>query len=237
MIDPVTLQTADISAPVYWKHPLKPLVSVKQATKYTILDVENTELRKGKYILADATVARSSDFGRNDNTKLIRTHLGNLLNVGDLALGYDVASAVYNEALLAGHKHLELPDVLLFKKTYEKRYRAKKRKWRLQRLNMELDNSMMEPINRRRGGDRSTADSLAMMQHEQEEFMQELEQDKELRSAINLFKKNLTLEDKSMTDASETNNDIEEEDYAEVGVEELLEGLVLDGDKDDSENN
>ena len=230
VIDPITLQTADISAPVYWKYPITPLVSFKQATEYAILDVESSDLRKGKYALADATVARSSDYGRNDNTNLIRTHLGNLFNVGDLALGYDIASTVYNEALLAGHKNLELPDVLLFKKTYEKRNRSKKRQWRLQRLNMQLDDSIVEPANKRRGGDRGITDPLAMMQHEQEEFLQEIEQDRELRSTINLFKKNLTLEDEPMTAPDMNSNASDEEDYPEVGVEELLEGLVIEDD-------
>jgi hypothetical protein len=36
---------------------------------------------------------RSADFGKNDKTYFTRTHLGNLLQPGDIALGYDVTSA------------------------------------------------------------------------------------------------------------------------------------------------
>ncbi len=38
-------------------------------------------------------VARSSDFGRNDTVYYVRTHLGNILHPGDMALGYDLANA------------------------------------------------------------------------------------------------------------------------------------------------
>eukprot|EP00171_Calliarthron_tuberculosum_P009904 IDg9904t1 len=190
--DPQSLQSGEISSALYWKYPMSPMMTAKQATEFVIMDVDSSNLRRGKWCLADATVARSKDYGRNDNTSLIRTHLGNLLNPGDLALGYDVGNAVYNDRLLEGYKRLEIPDVLLFKKTYEKADRTKQRKWRLQRLNMQLDDSMVEAPSRRRG-ERGTADPLAMMQEEQEEFMQELEQDADLRSTINLFKANLTI--------------------------------------------
>lgn len=234
--DPQTLQSADISATLYWKYPVTPIMSSKQAIEFTVLDIEQSDLRKGKWCVADATVARSSDYGRNDETKLIRTHLGNILNTGDLALGYDVANAVYNEALLEGHKRLELPDVLLFKKTYEKKNRAKRRQWRLQRLNMQLDDSMLDTGSKKRGADRGNADPLAMMQEEQEEFMQELEQDPELRSTVNLFKSDAPstdVVDATMARSSANASEDEEadEEYPEVPIEELLEGLVIDEDQ------
>lgn len=233
--DPLSLQSAEISSALYWKHPMTPIMNAKQATEFIVLDIDPSNLRRGKWCLADATVARSRDYGRNEDTKLMRTHLGNLLNPGDLALGYDVANAVYNERLVEGYKRLELPDVLLFKKTYEKSNRAKRRKWRLQRLNMQLDDSMVEAPSKRRG-DRGTADPLALMQEEQEEFMQELEQDADLRSTINLFKTNLTIsgDDSKMEGAAPNvpeSNENDDEDYPEVPVEELLEGLVIDDDQ------
>jgi len=60
-------------------------------------------------------VAKASDFGRNDKTFLIRTHLGHLLHPGDAALGYDMSTANYTdpdmEAAVA--KGLSVPDVIL----------------------------------------------------------------------------------------------------------------------------
>jgi nonsense-mediated mRNA decay protein 3 len=35
-------------------------------------------------------VARASDFGKNDKTFIVNTHLGELLNYNDTVLGYDL---------------------------------------------------------------------------------------------------------------------------------------------------
>ena len=36
-----------------------------------------------RFALAEATVARASDFGRNDTTFFVRTHLGHVLHPGE----------------------------------------------------------------------------------------------------------------------------------------------------------
>lgn len=232
LIDPFTLQTAELSASLYWKYPFQALMSVKQGSEFSILDIEQTNDRKGKWCLADATVARSVDYGKNDNTHFIRTHIGNFLHPGDLAMGYDIGNAVYNENLLAGYKRLELPDFVLFKKTYSKRDRSKRRQWRLRRLNMELDESLNDVSSSKRAG----LDPIAKMALEQEEFLQELEQDKDLRSAINVYKDptksqvaDSAMEVDAVQPAPDSNGDEDEyEEYPEVPIEELLEGLVLE---------
>lgn len=243
LIDPFTLQTADLSPQLYWKHPFQALRSFKQGTEFFVLDVERTNERKGKWCLADATVARSADYGKNDNTHFVRTHIGNFLNPGDLAMGYDLGNAVFNDNLIAGHKRLEVPDYILFKKTYAKRDRSKRRMWRLKRLNMELDESMVDTAHRR-----SALDPIARMAAEQEDFLQDLEQDTELRSNINVYKDpNKGAEDSSMSVEEsnmqktvttrpqietkfpiEDNEEEDEEEYPEVPIEELLEGLVIE---------
>jgi hypothetical protein len=43
-------------------------------------------------------IARESDFGVNDSTCIVRTHLGLLLKEGDLVLGYDMKHAVVDFA-------------------------------------------------------------------------------------------------------------------------------------------
>jgi hypothetical protein len=73
-------------------------------------------------------VARSSDFGRNDTVFFCRTHLGHLLQPGDLALGYDLANANYvgldyDEYVARGGR---LPDVVLVRKSYEEKRRKKR---------------------------------------------------------------------------------------------------------------
>lgn len=243
LLDPFTLQTADLSPQQYWKYSFPPIMSFKQGKEFTILDVEKSDEQNGKWRLADATVMRSVDYGVNDNTHFIRTHLGNFLNAGSLAKGYDIGNAVFNENLLSGHKRLELPDFILFKKTFAIRNRSKRRAWRLKRLNMELDESVVDTANRR-----SALDPIGRMAAEQEEFMQDLEQDEELRSGLNIYKdptKQITKKMDGMdldgrSKAPEPSNntdtdDYEDEDYPEVPVEELLEGLVLDDGVDKDE--
>jgi hypothetical protein len=41
-----------------------------------------------QYALADVQVARASDFGRNDTTYYVRSHLGAILQAGDTVIGY-----------------------------------------------------------------------------------------------------------------------------------------------------
>jgi len=62
----------------------------------------------------------------------VNTHLGEILNFNDTVLGYDMEHANVSE--LEGYKvkDLNLPDVILVKKTFPKlRKRQKRRFWKL----------------------------------------------------------------------------------------------------------
>jgi nonsense-mediated mRNA decay protein 3 len=237
VLDPSTLRTVDVAASTYWKMPFAPLMTSRQLVEFVVLDIDLTGEEAGRYAMADATVARVSDYGQNDITYLIRTHLGRFLHPGDLALGYDLQNAVYNDALVAGHKKaLEFPDIVLTKKTYSKRDRAKKRAWRLARLNMEMDDGASAAGGAPGRGGR-VLDPAAREAAEREEFLQELEQDQDLRAAINLYKAPARMAAVSATgDASgavaggEAEDEADDEEYPEVPIEELLEGLDLGGD-------
>jgi len=79
-----------------------------------------------KYALADVEVARESDLGTTDETFHCTTHLGNLLQTGDVVLGYDLLTSVmpgYDEMVLSSrfgggafNSSFVLPDVVLVKK-------------------------------------------------------------------------------------------------------------------------
>lgn len=70
-----------------------------------------------KYVLADVEVARESDFGVNDETFQCVTHLGYLLQVGDIVMGYDITSTVLPEAEdIAFNSSFVYPDVVLVRK-------------------------------------------------------------------------------------------------------------------------
>jgi len=227
IIDPRTLQGFDIPADVYWKNmSFQPLASQRTLIQYTVLDIEphNNSFHQshgGKFLLADATVVKTSDLGRNDAVFHTITHLGRLLKPGDLALGYHVAGSNFNDANLDTMSAASLPEVILVRKDYEqKRRKNRSRPWRLKHLNKENEEEDDNQHSRRRGEDKDKA--------QYERFLQELEEDPELRSHVNLYKdpKYIPIADPS----NESLADIDEGGDAapEVGLEELLDEMTLD---------
>ena len=136
---------ADLHPEKYWKGEkhYRVISSSERLIRFVVLDVELCEestnqhngyseefeklLYQGpqsgvsKYGLADCTVARESDFGNTDETFLCTTHLGNLLNIGDVVLGYDLVSSVLpgaDERSVGNsfNSSFVLPDVVLVKK-------------------------------------------------------------------------------------------------------------------------
>lgn len=76
-----------------------------------------------KYALADVSVVRESEFGQTDEILQCTTHLGNLLEIGDTVLGYDLVNSVLPAAAEwsidhALHSSFQLPDVVLVKKIH-----------------------------------------------------------------------------------------------------------------------
>ena len=63
--------------------------------------------------MAMVEVVRTADFGMNDRTSSVRTHLGAVLRPGDLAFGYDLAHATveWRTAGLASAGEARLPEV------------------------------------------------------------------------------------------------------------------------------
>lgn len=130
---------ADVAPETYYKGGGEKLYRIvsssRRMTLFVVLDVELCEEGYGdhrlyegptsgvsKYALADVEVARESDFGQNDETFRCVTHLGNLLQVGDVALGYDLASSVLSGASewmmdkSFSNSSFVMPDVVLVKK-------------------------------------------------------------------------------------------------------------------------
>ncbi|XP_011082654.1 60S ribosomal export protein NMD3-like [Sesamum indicum] len=215
LLDPFTLRQSFLDAEQYWRSSFKALLSSRQLVEYIVLDVEpvSSEVNVGglKYVLADAQVARVSDFGKNDTIFNVRTHLGHILNPGDFALGYDLYGANNNDIELDKYKGLVLPDVILIKKSYEEKRqkrRGKPRSWKLKSLNMEIDNTV-------RG-----KDNEEKMNSEYEQFLRDLEENPDLRFNLSLYrnKENQPSEMVSVTDG---------EDVPSVPLDELLADLDL----------
>eukprot|EP01111_Echinosteliopsis_oligospora_P016396 TRINITY_DN679_c0_g1_i1.p1 TRINITY_DN679_c0_g1~~TRINITY_DN679_c0_g1_i1.p1 ORF type:complete len:503 (-),score=112.32 TRINITY_DN679_c0_g1_i1:45-1553(-) len=223
LIDPVSLTTSEMNATQYFKEGFRALSSSALLVEYTILDVTPLGPTNRKWALAEVQLARSVDLGCNDTIFFAKTHLGHLLQPGDLAMGYDLASGNYNESDLAPMRNRQMPDVILVKKVFPKRNRNK-RIWDVNRLAIEEGE-----------GKRSET----KLQKEFEEFKDELEEDKEYRSGVNLVKSQQQHTKQQQGGDSMMDEDEDEDPaFPGVSVDELIEDMVdmaLDDEEEDVE--
>ena len=159
----------------------------------------------GKFALAEVHVARSSDMGVSDKFFVVRTHMGNILNPGDTVLGYDLTTSNINENEIGSLKGMIIPDLVLVKKTYDKKGKNSKRRWALKMLDKEKTESYKK------------RDETKEMQ-DYEDFAQELEEDPDMRKNVNIYRA------READSVSMVNDD----DDALIPVDELLGGLTLD---------
>ena len=186
LLDPTTLQTADVSTPIYWRSPFTSLADVQELVEFVVMDIEPTGSEKGKFVLAEATVARTSDLGVNDKTYYTRTHMGGVLHPGDSVMGYHLTGTNFNnpqfEALEQSSAHASaIPDVMLVKKVYVRKKKSKARNWRLKRMNK--DNGDMLPKKQ----------DQEKMERDFEMFLRDVEEDTELRNTVALYKQRMEM--------------------------------------------
>jgi nonsense-mediated mRNA decay protein 3 len=206
LLDPSTLQSCEITAPIYWRSPFESLATVTDLVEFTVLDVEPSGARKGKWLTADAQVALSGAFrssGMHDdddglmdyeNSSLsnqifhTRTHLGGILQPGDSALGFFLSNANFNSDDFAALPSHRIPDVVLVRKAYpNRRKKNKSRGWKLRSIAKEEGEegdtgSGRGVVGRMGGRDKKKVDE------DYELFLRELEEDEELRGTVNLYK-------------------------------------------------
>lgn len=220
-LDPNTLHTADLPALVYWRAPFPALLDATQLVEFVVLDVEPTGDVRGKHVLADITVVRAADLGANDQTFYVRSHLGGILHAGDSVMGYYLATANLNSDLWDSLDQDNTPDVVLIKKHYNRKSRAKQnRRWKLKRMAREHNDIVANDDSRQ-----------ARQEHERAEkdyelFLQDLEEDNEMRHAINLYKA-----DPAPAQPDEMDDEDEDDDAPQIGVDELLDeidGMTLE---------
>ncbi|KAJ7982824.1 NMD3 family-domain-containing protein [Mycena polygramma] len=205
LLDPTSLQSADISSAAYWRTPFESLATVSDLVEFTVLDIEPDGRTRGKYVLADAQVALAGAFrshnpdddammdydGANGRAAQIyhtRTHLGAILQPGDTALGYHLTNANFNSADYAALPGDRLPDIVLVRKAYpNRRKKSKARSWRLRSIGKEAGEEGET------GGGRGVVGRMGgrdqkKVEEDYEMFLRELEEDPEMRGAVNLYK-------------------------------------------------
>ena len=230
VIDPHSGERQELDAEKYWHKPFSAKMTSRNLTKYVVLSMEpyfaperasaKQRKRPRKMRLAEVVVAREKDLGSNDTQFMTRTHLGNILRVGDEVYGYDVAQASWAlsgdaDGIVKG----DLPDVVLVRKCYAN---VKDRTWELKQLDVEEDED-------ERMGTKDRDD----MDRDYEMFMEELHGDKEMRRQVNLYKKAPSQKSKKGDDMSEDGSDHDDDDdrskdEEEVRLEELLEDMLIE---------
>ncbi|CAK7902552.1 60S ribosomal export protein Nmd3p [[Candida] anglica] len=216
-LDPNTLQTSDLSASVYWRNPFPSLCDVTQMLEFIVLDVEPTGEIRGKRVLADVTVCRASEMGVNDNSYYVRTHMGGILHPGDSVMGYYLKNSNFNSDLWDTLDTDNTPDVVLVKKHYaRKSKKGKYRKWKLKRMAKEHNDIVANDDSRQAKQEQERAE------RDYELFLQELEEDEELRQTINLYK---AAEDVAPPTEDEDEMGFSDEDAPQIAIDELLDEL------------
>lgn len=235
VIDPFTTQTAEIDNEKYWRYPFKAVRSVKAMAEYTILDSTPMAIPIGggkpiranrKTRLAEMEVVRNADFGVNDTRYTTTCHLANLFHVGDTAVGYDLTSAVFNDNDLEPLEQagITLPDVVLVKKQFPRRVQKRARNWKLKK---------MEGVEVAASTARKADQSKEEMDYEQ--FLDDLEEDKEMRAQINLYKDEDAAAAHGTGDADAMDDGDEADDSTRpaIAIHELLDDLKVGGEDED----
>ena len=251
-VDAQTLATADLPNAVYWRSPFKSLADVKDMVEFTVLDVDVTGETRGRYVLADVEVVRNTAAG--DQTYLVRSHLGGVLQPGDTVLGYHLGVTNLNNTEFDTLDQDQVPEVVLVKKSYANRRRKHKtRNWKLKSLTKSQGGDDEDQAAAAAGGKRGKkrgnatangeAGDQARFEADYEQFLRDLEEDEELRHTVNLYRDpdvearrraQRTAGQMDVDDAeSVAGTDVTGDDAApEIGVDELLDefdDMTIDG--------
>lgn len=210
LIDPFTLQIAEVSSTVFWREPFESLCNPNQLTEYMVMEIDVVLPRdqpkvtpvSNKHTLVEVYVARTADLGKNDQQYYCRTHLGHTLKTGDLVLGLHLATSNVNNNILNEMNPDKIPDVILVKKVYNRSRRNRRRNWKLRHV-------FNNPVE-------STSDGA-----EYTEFLEDLEEDDAYRQNINIFK------DSTKTPVDLDDLDVEDESLPQISLQEMLDDLTL----------
>ena len=95
LIDPFNGLKFNIESKSYWTHPFESLLKYDRLKRFIILNKEDIEI-KNDYLISDLEITDEDTF----NERIIsRTCFGNIFNIGDICLVYDLRSeSLINEA-------------------------------------------------------------------------------------------------------------------------------------------
>ncbi|XP_011885339.1 PREDICTED: 60S ribosomal export protein NMD3 isoform X3 [Cercocebus atys] len=210
LIDPNTLQVADIDGSTFWSHPFNSLCHPKQLEEFIVMecsivrDIKRTAgagMISKKHALGEVWVQKTSEMN-TDKQYFCRTHLGHLLNPGDLVLGFDLANCNLNDEHVNKMNSDRVPDVVLIKKSYDRTKRQRRRNWKLKELARERENM-------------DTDD-----ERQYQDFLEDLEEDEAIRKNVNIYR------DSTIPVESDT----DDEGAPRISLAEMLEDLHISQD-------
>lgn len=221
LMDPQTLQVAWVDSVAYWRKPYKAMLASRALLEFYILDVElvGPQIAGGKIALAQVECCRMTDVGKDGAVMCCKTHLGNIIGPGDTVLGYDLSRANLVDESIDEYKGLQIPDVVLVRKSYAESRKKRKQKGKNKRA-WKLKQMDVEPAEVRNKAEHASA--LA----DRERFLEELEENPEMRAQVQLYK--------DPEYQQQNNSEDELPDYSsddsvpEVPLEELVEAMTID---------
>ncbi|CAG9764588.1 unnamed protein product [Ceutorhynchus assimilis] len=211
LIDPSTGQIAEVNSTNYYRSPFNAICNPKQLVEFIVMDIEpimdkDRKIFPGqgsisnRHVLADVWLVKASELGINDTTVHAKTHLGHVLKVGDSVLGYNIQDSNINDSNFDKLDSTNIADVILVRKYFGDRAAKKRQRiWKLKRLAEE--------------------DTGSIDGNDFNEFMDDLEEDPELRKNVNIFKNKATTIPVDLYDSNYDAN------TPRITLEEMLDDL------------
>ena len=225
LLDPMTLHVTDVTAPTYWRAPFETLATVGELVEYIVLDIEPLGPTRGKLVLADVQVMKASGGASDDEIFHTRTHLGHILQAGDSCLGYNLKDSNFNSDNFESLNQDRLPDVVIVKKAYpNRRKKNRPRQWKLKSIAKDAEDSNVEGAFGRGALGRRGGVDTDKVEKQYEEFLNDLEEDPEMRAGVNLYKSE-EQQTKDENEMDESDGGELEEDENLPKMDELLEDL------------
>jgi nonsense-mediated mRNA decay protein 3 len=123
------MRTHEIASAKYWENSFSPLCTRERLCEFIVLNIEDVDFdvttsraaARNNFSMVQVELARADEFGTNNRTWIVNTHLGQFLNFNDTVLCYDLNQMTTQELedFDNTHKH-KLPDVVIVKKSYPK---------------------------------------------------------------------------------------------------------------------
>lgn len=204
-LDPRTLRAGEINAALYWKKPFNILMNSREMRVFYVLNCELQPVTNGKYQMGLVTVCMESEVGEGREW-IVQSHLGGLLNPGDLVMGYLLEEKNFNNEDMEEKRYEpeQLQDVVLVRKYFPtQRTQRNRRVWKLKKLDVvtaQGDATTVAAGTRRQDGGGRTGTSataaaavaassgIGAHYDDELEFEDEVERDSELRKDIAVYK-------------------------------------------------